>query len=182
MKKLLCILLGTVLFSCNPYEQYIVTHYYVQAEIDPSTSSISANVQIVFVARKEYHDSICFFLNPGVEIHSLAAQELEHYVFQETGTGELVLYTEDPVFPGDQLHISLSYSGLLGNQEIHHLDSSLLWYPVNEDTQPCTYQAKFALPGSWQINDPEVSFGKHGKWLLQARKPRDAFKIEFTRE
>ncbi|MFC2098117.1 hypothetical protein ACFLSP_00095 [Bacteroidota bacterium] len=180
MRNLYCILLGIVLFSCNPYEGYNYTHYYIQAELIPDSAYFSANVQMVFVARKEYHDSICFDLNPAVKIHSLASQELEHYLFSEYQAGKLVLYIEDAVQLNDQLHISLSYSGRLHEQGITSLDSSYAWYPHNEETQPFTYQAKFALPGNWQISHPETGTGQHGKWLLESPEPLQSLKIKFT--
>ncbi|MFC2115629.1 hypothetical protein ACFLTU_04100 [Bacteroidota bacterium] len=178
--KLSCFLFGLLLISCNPYDQYSLTHYFIQAEVDPSTALLSANVQMVLVARREYHDSICFNLNTGLEIQALTAQELKHYDFYKSESGRLVLYIQDPVFPNDQLHISMSYSGRLAGQEVLNLDSSLLWYPSNEDTKPCTYLAKIALPGSWQIIQPEVSTGKHGKFLVQNQNPQDFIDIVFA--
>ena len=180
MRKLSGFFLGMVLLSCNPYEQYSNTHYYIQAEMDPDSAWLAANVQIVFVARQEYHDSLCFDLNPGVEIHSLTAQELEHYRFGEYQPGKLVLFIEDPVYPNEQLQIAMSYSGRLYPEGISHLDSGIIWYPVNEDTSPCTYQAKFALPGKWKISHPETGLGKHGKWLLQSIEPKQSFDIRFS--
>lgn len=180
LSKLSCFLLGMVLFSCNPYEQYSFTHYYIQVEVEPESSLLSANVQMVFVARQEYHDSICFSLNPGVEIQALTAQNLRYYKFYGPDTGRLVLYIDDPVLPDVQLHISMSYSGRLSKQEVWQLDSSLLWYPVNEDTQPCTYHAKFALPGYLQISHPEANTDKHGKLLVQNLEPGNFIEIVFA--
>ncbi|HEC41958.1 MAG TPA: hypothetical protein ENI20_03940 [Bacteroides sp.] len=178
MKRLILPLM--VLVSCNPYDQYLNTHYYIQAEVVPDSAWLSANVQIVFVAGQEYRDSICFDLNPGVEIHSLAAQELEHYRFGEYQSGRLVLYIEDPVHPNDDLNISLSYSGRLSPGGISRLDSNLMWFPVNNDTRPFTYHAKVALPGKWGISHPRTSRGEHGKWLLQSLEPQQSFDISLT--
>ncbi len=180
MNKLSGILLGIVLFSCNPHEQNILTHYYIQAEMVPDSAYLSANVQIVFIARQEYKDSICFDLNPGVKIHSLTAQKLEHYLFGEYQNGKLVLYIAEPVHPNNHLHISLSYSGRLHQQSITILDSNLIWLPVNEDTMPFTYHAKIALPGTWQISHPETGTGKHGKWLLESPEPKHSLEIKFS--
>jgi len=181
MRKLFGFLSAIALLSCNPYEQYSATHLYIQAEVEPGSARIAANVQMVFVARKEYTDSICFRLNPGLKIQSIAAQELQKYRFNENGDGKLVLYIEEQISPGDALQISLSYSGQLGPNEIQRLDSSLYWYPMNENTRPCTYQAKFAVPGKWRITDPGSSTGKHGKWLVESRDVRESLSITFQR-
>lgn len=146
----------------------------------PDSAWLSANVQMVFVARQEYNDSICFDLNPGVDIHSLTAESLEHYLFGEYQSGKLVLYLEDPVLPNKQLHIALSYSGSLSPDGISRLDSNLAWYPANANTRPCTYHAKFALPGTWQISHPEAGIGAHGKWLLQSPEPKRSLDIVFS--
>lgn len=172
--------MSPVLFSCNPYEQYAFTHYHIQAELDPGTGHISANIQMVFVARREYHDSICFQLNPDLRIQSLAAQELEFYRFNQGDSGRLVLYIEEAVRPYDKLHISLSYSGRLSEQAVTSLDSTLLWYPVNQDSSPCTYLAKLALPGGWQVTHPEAQTGKHGKWQLQSEMPCSSIEIRIA--
>ena len=182
MKKLFVYLSGLVLLSCNPYEQHKSTHLYIQAEVDPGTGFLSSNVQMVFVAGKEYADSICFLLNPGFEIRSLAAQELEYYLFNETGSGMLVLYLEEQLNEGESLQIALSYSGKLAQHPIQRLDSATCWLPVNEDTQPCTYMAKLALPGKWRVAGPDARTGQHGKWLIEARDAREFPVITFTLE
>jgi hypothetical protein len=177
----LSLALSPVLFTCNPYERYTCTHYNIQLELDPGTAKISANMQMVLLARREYHDSICFRLNPDLRILSLAAQELEFYRFDPEDSGRLVLYIEEAVRPFDQLHISLSYSGRLSAQAVNSLDSTLLWYPVNHDTSPCTYMAKLALPGGWQVVHPEAQTGKHGKWQMHAEKPCSSIEIRLAR-
>jgi hypothetical protein len=186
--------LGLFVFSCNPYERYLLTHYNIQAEYNPETASLAANVQMVLVAGREYRDSICFRLNPGVEIRSLAAQELEHYEFNKADSGRLVIFIEEPVATGDQLHISLSYSGKLGSIDrkknahgdpvpiepgITIMDSALYWIPVNDDTVPFTLRAKFALPGNWYISRPAANAGRHGKWLIETVKPQHSLSIIF---
>lgn len=180
MKNLSCILWIIVLFSCNPYEQYFYSHYYIQAEMDPGSARFSANLQMVFVARQEYKDSICFHLNPELRIQSLASQELEHYIFRESDSGRLVLFLEDPVGPNERIHISMSYSGRLSGNRVMQMDSSICWYPVNEDSHPCTYMVKFALPGSWQVSQPDAATGQHGKWLIQSREPQNSIDISIT--
>ena len=182
MRKLFGFLSGLVLLSCNPYEQYSATHLYIQAEVQPESAQIAANVQMVLVAGKEYTDSICFRLNPGLKIQSIAAQELEKYRFNKNGDGKLVLYIEEKINPGEALQISLSYSGRLSRNEIQKLDSSLLWLPVNEDTRPCTYHAKFALPGKWRITNPGSGTGKHGKWLVESRDAQESLEFIFAKE
>lgn len=182
MKKAFSFLLGLALFSCNPYEQYFFTHYYIQAELDPASALLSANVQMVYVARQDYTDSICFRLNPGVEVHSLASQELVHYRFGEYDRGMLVIYIEEPVAKNDRLHISLSYSGKISPQEVRQLDSTLFWLPANEDTGLYTYQVKIALPKPWKVMRPAASSGQHGKWQLESRKPRESLIVELERE
>jgi hypothetical protein len=119
MKNLL--IANLVLFgcSCNPYQPYYFTHYHIIASYDPASTSLSASVQMVFIPDQEYHDSITFQLNDKVDIHSLTAQELKYYEFD---TGRLVLYIEDPVMPGEQLHISLNYSGVIGYEHTLYPD------------------------------------------------------------
>lgn len=180
MKNPVYILLVAVLFSCSPHEQYHHTHYNIQAELDPGSKLFSANLQIVLVARQEYRDSICFSLNPDLNIHALAAQELEHYLFRVSDSSRLVLYLEDPVSPGDELLISMSYSGHLPGNGITLLDPSTGWYPVNEDSHPCTYLIKLALPGSWKVSNPAAGTGEHGKWLIQSQDPEEAIRILLT--
>jgi len=181
--RILTSILGVlVLSSCNPYEPYPFTHYNIKAAIDPEEASISANVQMVFIPRQEHSDSICFYLNPGVEILSLTAQELKHYKFFHADTGKLVLYIQETVRPFEQLHISLSYAGKLANRSLVSMDSSIFWYPVNIDTPPSTFQAKFALPGKWQISNLTTGTGKHGKRLYQSTLPQSALNLIFTSE
>jgi hypothetical protein len=191
VKKLPAILLGTVLFSCNPYEPYFFTHYHIQAELDPGSGRISANVQMVFVARNEYSDSICFRLNPGLNLQTLAAQDLEHYIYRQSDSGWLVIFLEDPIGPNDQLHISLSYSGQLSESTLKvreedprdfiQMDSNLLWYPASEDTRPFTYQVKFDLPGSWQMLQPNAEEVHRGKWLIRSGEPQKSMNFLFAR-
>jgi hypothetical protein len=181
--KIFTIILGVlVLSSCNPYEQYHFTHYNIKAAIDPEEAMISANVQMIFLPRQEYVDSICFLLNPGLKTHSLTAQELKYYEFNSMDTGKLVLYIQEPIRPNEQLHIAMSYSGKLAKQTLTNMDSSIFWYPVNRDTPPSTFQAKFALPGNWHISNVATGRGKHGKHLYQSKLPQPALNLIFTSE
>ena len=146
------ILLGLV--SCNPYQPYNFTHYHMIAEVDPEADKLDANLQMVFVAHSDYYDSIVFWLNEGFEISNLTAQGLKHYEFKEGG--RLVLYNQNPVIKGDQLHISLSYSGKPGlnfdpEKLSMSLDSSLYWYPWNGDIQTMTYNFSLELPDGYEI-------------------------------
>ena len=169
-----------VVASCSPYEPYSCTHYDMKLIVDPEEATISANVQMVFLPRQGYQDSICFFLNPGLEIHSLTAQALKYYEFYAGDTGNLVLYIQEPVLPNEQLHIAMSYSGRLDNQPVMNMDTSLFWYPLNTDARPCTFTAKFALPGNWEISSPPTRMGKHGKWLYQSELPHNSLNVIFT--
>ncbi len=180
MRILITCHIFALLVSCNPYDPYPFTHYNIKAIIEPEQAKISANVQMIFVPRQEYRDSICFSLNPGLEITSLTAQELKYYEFHTRDTGNLVLYIQDPVGPNEQLHISLSYEGTLSGEAIISMDSSLFWYPVNSNSSPSTFQAKFALSGKWQISDPATGAGKHGKRLYATRQPLNSLNIIFT--
>jgi len=47
MRKLPGFLSAMLLLSCNPYEQYNSTHLYIQAEVQPGSARIAANVQMV---------------------------------------------------------------------------------------------------------------------------------------
>ena len=182
LRVLIACLVFLILASCNPYEPYPITHYNISASIEPDQARISANVQMVLVTRQEYRDSICFSLNPGVKIHALTAQVLRYYEFYDRDTCNLVLYIEDPVGPGEQLSISLSYEGQLSDELLISMDSSLYWYPVNNGSHPATFQAEFSLPGNWQISEPLIVPGKHGKRLYQSRLPRNSLSIIFTAE
>lgn len=163
MKKLLTILLFLSAFSCNPYKPYYFTHYNISASYQPVTSSLSANVQMVFVAEKEYHDSIIFLLNGSVEILSFTAQELKYYEFDN---GRLALYIEKAVMPGDQLHISMSYEGKIGYG--HGQDAGLTadnyWYPVNRDIDKLTYKIELGLPEKYKLEAPGIRKGQIWQW------------------
>ena len=182
--------------------------------MDPGQGFLSANVQMVFVPRQRYSDSICFRLDPGLRIHSLAAQELKHYSFKQSGGGWLVLYLQDPVESHDQLHISMSYSGTLKSAEsvqtkpaeaiernsaedlqgkdlavpqgknsmVLQLDSSVCWYPGNEDIHPFTFRITLSTPESWQIVKPDAAEGRHGKWLIRSEVPGNQMNIYFARK
>ena len=167
-------LILTGLVSCNPYQSYYCTHYHMIAELDPETGSLTANLQMVFVASKTYSDSIVFRLNKGLEVGSLSSQGLKYY--ESEGDGRLVLHIQDSVVPGDQLHISMSYSGHPGfssdhPESVYMLDSSLYWYPWNEDIQVMTYDCLIDIPDSYLIQSTLPVSQSKGVWLLQNRGP-----------
>jgi hypothetical protein len=148
--------------------------------VDPGQAMISANIQLVLVPRQGYQDSICFTLNPELEIQALTAQELIHYEFKSRARDNLVLYIQEPILAGEQINIALAYKGRIDDAPIHKMDTSLYWYPRNPDTSPSTIRAKFALPGNWQIGDPPMGMGKHGKWLYENREPQSPLNVIFT--
>jgi len=163
MKKILAIILLLSTFSCNPYNPYYFTHYHITASYDPSTTSLSANVQMVFVADQAYHDSISFQLNESVEILSLTAQELKYYEFDR---GLLVLYIEDPFMKSDQIHISMTYKGLIGNGPDRGtlLTPDQLWYPVNQGIDKLTYSIVLDLPEQYSMEEPWIRNGQSWQW------------------
>jgi hypothetical protein len=168
MKKLLIIFLFLYGFSCNPYRPYYFTHYHINASYDPATTRLSANVQLVFVPQQEYHDSITFQLNEFVEIQSLTAQELKYYEFE---CGRLVLYIEGAVMPGDQLHISLTFKGMIGDGSDPGamLTPDRLWYPVNPDIDKLTYSIELELPEQYSLEEPGIQKGQ--SWHWDTKKP-----------
>jgi len=163
MKKLLVIFLFISAFSCNPYNPYYFTHYHITASYDPATTSLSANVQMVLVAGQEYHDSITFQLNEFVEILSLTSQELKYYEFNK---GLLVLYIEEAVMTGDQIHISLTYRGMIGDGPDRGtlLTPDKLWYPVNQGIDKLTYSIELELPGQYHLEEPWIRKGQIWHW------------------
>lgn len=174
MKKFLAILLLLYAFSCNPYQPYYFTHYHINASYHPETRNLSANVQMVLVAEKTYHDSIVFLLNGSVEILSLTAQELKYYEFEN---GRLVLNIEEVVMPGDQLHISMSYEGKIGQK--HGQDAGLTlekyWYPVNRDIHKLTYEIELGLPEQYRMEAPGVQKGRTWQW--GTREPQGSIAV-----
>jgi hypothetical protein len=174
-------LTGFFLPSCIPSKSYPETHYSIRGLFAPDSSWIAADVQMVFVPRQTYHDSICFNLNPGLEIRSLSAQELHHYEFYRTDTGRLVLYIEEPVHPAEQLYISLSYSGGLGTGLSRELNQALFWYPVNPDVIPATFRIQLELPVQWQILEPSASPGRKGKHLYETHIPVHSLILDIGR-
>lgn len=163
MKKLLVIFLLLSGFSCNPYRPYYFTHYHITASYDPASTSLSANVQMVFVPVQEYHDSITFQLNEFVEILSLTAQELKYYEFD---SGRLVLYIQEAVMPGDQIHISLTYKGMIGDgpDKGTMLTPDKLWYPVNPGITKMTYSIELDLPEHYSLEEPGIRKGQSWHW------------------
>jgi hypothetical protein len=163
MKKLLVIFLLLSGFSCNPYRPYYFTHYHITASYDPASTSLSANVQMVFVPEQEYHDSITFQLNEFVEILSLTAQELKYY---ELDSGRLVLYIQEAVMPGDQIHISLTYKGMIGDgpDKGTMLTPDKLWYPVNPGITKLTYSIELDLPEHYSLEEPGIRKGQSWHW------------------
>jgi hypothetical protein len=172
------------LLACNPYRSYFFTHYHIIADYDPASTLLSANVQMVFIAGQEYHDSIAFRLKELVEIQSLTAQELKYYEFED---GRLVLFIEDAVMPGDQLHISLSYAGHIGNDQATQsgsvpkkpssagpvqfqvLSPDRLWYPVNADIKQMTYSVEIELPDAYSLEGSGERKGRN--WLVTSAMP-----------
>ncbi len=163
MMKLLVIFLLLSGFSCNPYRPYYFTHYHITASYDPASTSLSANVQMVFVPGQEYHDSITFQLNEFVEILSLTAQELKYY---ELDSGRLVLYIQEAVMPGDQIHISLTYKGMIGDgpDKGTMLTPDKLWYPVNPGITKLTYSIELDLPEHYSLEEPGIRKGQSWHW------------------
>ncbi len=169
MKKCLIIFLLLSGFSCNPYRQYYFTHYHITAGYDPASTRLSANVQMVFVPGQEYHDSMVFQLNEFFEIQSLTAQELKYYEFD---TGRLVLYIEGTVMPGDQLHISMTYRGMIGDGSDNGamLTPDMLWYPFTPGIDKMTYSVELDLPEQYSLAEP--GFRKGQSWHWGTIKPR----------
>ena len=173
MKKLIPLLLILSGFSCNPYRQYYFTHYHITASFQPAGNSLSANVQMVFVPGQAFHDSIIFRLDEQMEIESLAAQELKYYEFND---GRLVLYIEEPVMPGDQLHISMTYRGQFGDAPIQGSD----WYPDQESIDKLTYAVEMDLPESYEPGAPAERKGH--RWFWGTEKPLDLIVMPVVRE
>lgn len=171
MKKLLAIFLLLSAFYCNPYNPYYFTHYHITAKYDPATTSLSANVQMVFVPGQEYHDSITFELNESLEILSLTAQELKYYEFDK---GQLVLYIEDAIMADDQIHISLTYKGMIGDGPGKGtlLTPDMLWYPVNRGIDKLTYSLALDLPEHYRLEEPWIRRGQSWHWGI--KKPHAA--------
>ena len=171
MKKGLTILLILGGFSCNPNHLYHFTHYHITAGYDPASTILSANVRMVFVSGQAYHDSIVFRLNEHMEIQSLSAQELKYY---ELEGGRLVLYIKEAVRPGDQLHVSMTYRGMLGavpgvaNRKGPGTDQLLspedIWYPVSKGTGKLTYAVDMNLPEEYELGAPAIRKGRHWHW------------------
>jgi len=176
MKRLLIIYLFLSGFSCNPYHPYYFTHYHITASYNPATTRLSANVQMVFVPGQAYHDSITFQLNDAVEIQSLAAQELKYYTFD---SGRLVLYIEEAVMPGDQLHISLTYKGMIGDGpgQGPGLTPDNLWYPVNPGTDKLTYSIELYLPEHYRLEKPGIRKGQ--RWHWGTKKPLGSIAVPY---
>jgi hypothetical protein len=166
MRKLLTIVLILSGSYCDPYHPYYFTHYHITASYDPASNSLSANVQMVFVPEKAYHDSITFRLNESVEIQSLAAQELKYYEFKG---GRLVLFIEEAVRPGDQLHISMTYKGLIGDfsERGQVLSPESLWYPVDPGIDKLTYSIGLDLPEHYNMEKPGIRKGKSWHWGME---------------
>jgi hypothetical protein len=166
MKKLLVIFLLLSGFSCNPYKPYLFTHYHITARYNPSTTSLSANVQMVFVADQEYHDSLTFKLNESVEILSLTAQELKYYEFDK---GSLVLHIQEVIMKGDQIHISLTYQGFIGDdtEKGNFLTPDKLWYPQNRGIDKLTYSIKLDLPEHFSLEEPWIRKGQSWHWSIK---------------
>ncbi len=179
MKKILIISLLLSGSSCNPYRPYYFTHYHISASYDPETHHLSANVQMVFVPSQAYHDSITFQLNESMEIQSMAAQELRYYEFD---SGRLVLYIKGSVKPGDQLHVSLAYQGLIeeGNGLGRGLTPGNLWYPVNPATDKLTYSVEMCLPEHYRLDKPWIRKGHC--WHSRMQRPLGEITVPFRRE
>jgi len=180
MKGILLILMVLSGISCKPERLYELTHYHIIAAYDPATTLLSANVQIVFVPGRKYQDSIVFKLNENVEILALTAQELKYYEFNK---GRLILYIEEAVLPGDQLHISMNYKGLIGNDPygvrdlgpVRILGPDQVWYPVSTDIEKLTYSIEMEIP------DPYRSMGSvdsnRRTWQISTEKPMGSITI-----
>jgi hypothetical protein len=139
---------------CSPYQPYHETHYNIKADIDPESGMFHVDLQMVYVPMVNHPDSIEFHLDKGFSITGLAAQELVHYTFDN---GRLVFHLEEPVMKGDQLHISVSYSGTPGS--LHEpggnnlvIDSSLNWFPVNRHIPLMTYRLRIGLPKPYLLD------------------------------
>ena len=171
MRKIGFILLVLSGFSCNPYQPYYFTHYHISADYDPGTGHLSANVRMVLVPTREYHDSIILDLNGHMEILSLTAQELKYYEFDR---GRLVLYIQEAVMPGDQLHISLAYEGQIGGYPGWEAGppQDYSWYPVNPDIGKITYRVELDLPDNYVLEEPATLDGPGWNW--GSVEPRDS--------
>ena len=173
MKKLISILLILSGFSCNPYRQYYFTHYHITASFNPESNGLSANVQMVFVPGQAFHDSITFRLNEAMVIESLTAQELKYYEFHGD---RLVLYIEEAVMPGDQLHISMTYRGPFGDAPIQ----GSAWYPEQESIDRLTYAVEMDLPEPYEPGAPAERKGQ--RWFWGTEKPLDIIVMPVVRE
>jgi hypothetical protein len=173
MRKL--IVLGIILLACcNPYQPYPLTHYHITAEIDPISGIFDVNLQMVYVPGIQHNDSIEFHLDRSFSISSIGAQELIRY--ESYNDDRLVLYIQNPVIEGDQLHISISYSGKPGAgfspaEDLYIIDSSLNWYPFNTDIPRMTCRLRIGLPEGYYMDGDGVQEKPMNNYFLESREP-----------
>ena len=144
---------------------------------------IDANLQMVYVPSRAHTDSIILYLEEGLSIGSLSAQELERYVFDN---GRLILHIEETINAGDQLHISINYSGRIkfSNQpgeDAFLVDSSLKWFPLRNDIHDMEYNIRLVLPEEYSVKGYKRSTEKHNEYLIKSLSPSSDILFQIQR-
>ena len=169
-----------LLVCCNPYQPYLLTHYHMIADIDPVSGIFDMNLQMVYVPRIQQKDSIEFHLDEAFSITSIGAQELVRY---ESYSGDrLVLYIQNPVIEGDQIHISMSYSGKPGakfspGEDLYIIDSILNWFPVNDDIPLMTCRLRIGLPEGYHLEGADVHKKLLNNYIVESREPVSSIRL-----
>ena len=156
----------------------------MMADIDPGSGMFDVNLQMVYVPLLNHTDSIVFHLDETFSIGSLSAQELVSYELNEEG--RLVLYIQDPVEAGDQIHISMSYSGRTGyklspGEASLIIDSTLKWFPVNDDIPHMTYRIRIGFPESYRMDGENVGGKSNKTYLLESTEPESSIRLRILR-
>ena len=157
----------------------------MMADIDPGSGMFDVNLQMVYVPLINHTDSIVFHLDEAFSIGSLSAQELVRYELNEGG--RLVLYIQDPVAAGDQVHVSMSYSGrteckLSPGEDSLIIDSALNWFPISDDIPLMTYRLRIGFSESYHMDGENVGGKSNKTYLLESLEPESSIRFFILRD
>ncbi len=145
-----------------------VEKYLIEAQIDPDTQTLSANVQVQFAALDDYTSSLSFELNNALNVSRItdgaeravpASRSIENF--------SLRLNLPEPIGKGQQGTLKFTYDGRLSGREdspvygvkfasiqpeYAYLLYPARWFPINEYTED-RYRAelRITVPAGYRV-------------------------------
>jgi tetratricopeptide (TPR) repeat protein len=94
-----------------------ITGYTIDAELDPATHGLSAKAQVAFVPPTG-QDVVTFLFHPALKVTNIADETGKQLDGERTADGSIRVTAAAPFTPGNTVHWTFTYSGLItGNED-----------------------------------------------------------------